>query len=239
MRGWVNNHCPKKNRCFDENYFDVIDMPNKAYFLGLIYADGWVSVHSRQNSTKMAYEFGLQLQRNDRYVLEWLNTEIGGVHSIKDMGKDSVIINNTHSSHTYSSVLRVYSEHFVRSLMNHNIMPNKTYSDNYPTVQDALFCHFLRGYFDGDGCVCANRRGRPQVHFTAFGCSFLSCIRNRLLELYGIESTLYAENERKSRLMIFRNKDVERFADIVYDAPCDVKMLRKYSKFMTLLGLAT
>ena len=238
VRGWINNHCNKKNRCFDEHYFDTIDSPNKSYYLGIIYADGWVSNHLRQDGKSASYEFGMQLQRNDRYILEQLNSELGGVHSIKDFERNCIILTNHFPSYTQSSILRIYSKHFVTSLMKHNIATDKSYADIFPIVEDNLFCHFIRGYFDGDGCVYANKYGKPQIHFTAFGDSFLSYIQSKLDSLYGIRSSIYAENENKHRLMIFRKDDVNRFFDVIYGSGCNIKMLRKYNKYITLLGLA-
>ena len=122
--------------------------------------------------------------------------------------------------------------------MKHNIATDKSYADIFPIVEDNLFCHFIRGYFDGDGCVYANKYGKPQIHFTAFGDSFLSYIQSKLDSLYGIRSSIYAENENKHRLMIFRKDDVNRFFDVIYGSGCNIKMLRKYNKYITLLGLA-
>lgn len=238
VRGWVNNHCSKKNRVFNDQYFDCIDTPEKSYFLGFIYADGWVSLHQRSNHDSINYEFGMQLQRGDSYMLDALNSALGGVHKITENENCSVIAGNNHVSHTYSSVLRVYSKPLVEALVRLNITPNKTYSRLYPNVDDDLFCHFLRGYFDGDGCIYASKSQMPQVHFTAFGDAFLQHVRRQLVRLYGINSTIYAENDRKHRLMIFRKQDVQRFFDIIYSCDCNLRLERKYEKYMTLYGLA-
>ena len=238
IRGWINNHCCKKNRVFYEDYFDFIDSLVKAYFLGLIYADGWISAHKRKETGTYAYEFGIQLQRNDRYLLDMLNSELGGVHKIDDIEANFVIADNKFPSHTLSSVLRIYSKRLALSLMNHHITTDKTYSNLFPVVDDALFAYFTRGYFDGDGCVSANKYGKPVVHFTAFGAEFLLYLQKKLDELYDINSSIYAENDRKHRLMIFRNDDVSRFYDVLYADSRSVKLTRKYDKYSTLLGLS-
>ena len=54
----------------DEDYFEVIDTPNKAYSLGLIYSDG--------NVSKNGTQFSISLQARDRDVLDKLNAEFGG-----------------------------------------------------------------------------------------------------------------------------------------------------------------
>ena len=244
IRGWVNNHCARKNRTFDEAYFDTIDTSAKAYYLGYIYADGWVSVGRRSAnsladaSLRLKYEFGMQLQRRDRYILETLNRELGGKHIIKDIQSCCLIPGNKAPSYTESSVLRVYSKRFVQALRALNIDSNKTYSSRHPVVTKELFSHFLRGYFDGDGCVYANHRGMAQVHFTAYGPSFLRYLQLRLRDLYGIQSSLYEENESKFRLIVFRYEDVRKLFDILYSDHCEYMLHRKYDKYITLLGLA-
>lgn len=238
IRGWINNHCVNKNRVFADSYFDNIDTPTKAYLLGLIYADGWISTHKRKETATYSYEFGIQLQREDRYLLDVLNSELGGVHKINDIETDYIIANNKAPSHCLSSVLRVYSKRLVLSLMNHHITTDKTYSALFPEVDDGLFAYFIKGYFDGDGCVSANNRGTPVVHFTAFGSKFLLYVQKKLDDLYGIKSSIYAENDRKHRLMIFRNADVCRFYDVIYANDCEVCLRRKYQKYSTLLGLS-
>lgn len=244
IRGWVNNHCAKKNRTFDESYFDTIDTSAKAYYLGYIYADGWISMGHRSTSmtgddmSARKYEFGMQLQRQDRYVLESFNREIGGQHIIKDIHSCHLIPGNNAPSYTESSVLRVYSKRFVQSLCVHGISNDKTYSTNHPAVNDELFSHFLRGYFDGDGCVYANRHGMAQVHFTAYGSTFLQYIQSKLRDLYDIRSCIYAENVHKFRLVVFRYGDVRKLFNVLYANSHEYMLQRKYDKYTNLLGLA-
>lgn len=52
----------------NENYFDNIDTPNKAYILGLLYADG--NNHIKNNTVSIA------LQEEDVEILRLINKEI-------------------------------------------------------------------------------------------------------------------------------------------------------------------
>lgn len=237
IRGWVNHHCPKKNRSYDDSYFDKIDTTAKAYFLGYIYADGWVTYRT-VDGRQVGHELGMQLQRGDRYILERLSGELGNVHAITDGEKVAKICNNKFETHAQFSLLRIYSARIVRSLLAKGITPEKTYSDQFPVVDPMLFPHFLRGYFDGDGCVTSNRYGMAQVHFTAFGASFLKYAHDVLLDRYQINSTIYSENSRKHRLVIFRYDDVRRFSNLIYQNSGDLRLERKYNKFVDLNGLA-
>ena len=91
IRGKLNNMGYTKNRKFNNRYFQHIDTPLKAYFLGYIFADGWVC----HNNATHNYEFGMELQEQDKYVLEKLNSELGGVHKIfYDNSKTTIILNH-------------------------------------------------------------------------------------------------------------------------------------------------
>ena len=56
IRGRLNNMGYTKIRKINDHYFDIIDIPLKAYLLGFIYADGWVY----HNENTRNYEFGIQ-----------------------------------------------------------------------------------------------------------------------------------------------------------------------------------
>lgn len=72
-----------KTRKFDDSYFNKIDTINKAYWLGLIYADGFISFNEQRRN----YEFGIELHTDDKYILDQLNDELGGVHKVTSRKK--------------------------------------------------------------------------------------------------------------------------------------------------------
>lgn len=247
--GWINNNLQNKIRTFNNHYFDVITTPNQAYWLGFIYADGWISSHRRNQvgtghssgrncGVSMCYEFGIELQREDEYLLEAFNQEIGGVHKIYQKHKQLRICNNRSITETDTSVIRVYSNPFVEGLINNGIDFNKTRSDKFPIVGDDLFPDFLRGYIDGDGCIHEMRPGVLAVHITGANIKALQHIQERLLELYGIHTSIYTENKMKHRLYCFRKKDVKHLLDIIYYNPDSIKLTRKYNKYLNFYGLA-
>ena len=55
------NNCHRKYT-LNENYFDIIDTPNKAYILGFLYADG--------SNTESKCTISMSLQEEDGYILE-------------------------------------------------------------------------------------------------------------------------------------------------------------------------
>lgn len=246
IRGWINNNLKNKYRTFNDDYFEIIDTPDRAYWLGFIYADGWISSHirshrpkenGRQNNT-VCYEFGIELQRCDEYILHKLNDAIGGVHKIKQLSHNKYVCGNKSKSVTESSVLRVYSKKFVSGLIKNGIAFNKTKSDVFPIVDDSLFIDFLRGYIDGDGCIHEMKPGVLAAHITGANKRCLEHIQEKLLFLYGIHTSLYTENDRKHRLYCFRKDDVKCLLDLIYANDNCLKLHRKYEKYKNFYGLA-
>ena len=89
IRGRLNNMGYTKVRKINDHYFDVIDTPLKAYLLGFIYADGWIC----HNEKTRNYEFGIELQASDKYILEKINTELGGLNVIYEHEPHDAISN--------------------------------------------------------------------------------------------------------------------------------------------------
>lgn len=64
IRGKANNMGLTKLRTFNKHYFHKIDTSNKAYYVGLLFADGWII----NNPKARTYECSIELQSQDRYI---------------------------------------------------------------------------------------------------------------------------------------------------------------------------
>ena len=241
LSGWIINHVQDRKlkiRQFNDKYFHEIKTPNQAYWLGFIYADGWIVLNEADSN----YEFGIELQRKDRYILEELNNALGGKHIIYDRHRDTKICSDTHTSHTDTSVLRVYSKQLVTDLYSHGIDTNKSRSDVFPVVEDSLFLDFLRGYIDGDGCIHKMRPKILGVHITGANELCFKYLRNKLLTDYNISTQIYSEDmegrQTKYRLYCFRQDDVRRLLDLIYYDKNSTKLDRKYKIYQDFYGLA-
>lgn len=60
---------------YDEYLFDQINTPAKAYFLGLMYADGCV-YHTVNSKNKTDYRTSICLQETDKTILERFRKEL-------------------------------------------------------------------------------------------------------------------------------------------------------------------
>ncbi len=135
-----------------------------AYLLGLIMADGCVYKNTLQYT----------VAKKDICILEFINKEFKSNYPIRfflNNGKDGV-------------KLIFHSKTMVEDLYKYNIFDRKTGKEKYPKLlNNELFPHFLRGFFDGDGCITFkkdNKNKRPVVFIDCSSKIFLEQIRNKL-----------------------------------------------------------
>ena len=125
----------------NENYFDVIDTQNKAYFLGLLWSDGCNFVK------KNAIILGLQ--ESDKHILDSFNKEINSNRPLRFENRND---KNANWKNVY--ILRVNNEHMSKVLESYGMVQNKSLILDFPkNLPKELYSHFMRGYFDGDGCI--------------------------------------------------------------------------------------
>ena len=226
----------KKKREKNECYFSKIDSPIKAYFLGFIFADGYI-IYNPQN---MNYELGMRLQSQDKYVLEKLNEEIGGQFCIYHNEPKTTVLQNENNKIIHSNdsdTLRVYSKKIVEDLISHGVVPNKTQNDIYPIVDDEYFFDFLRGYIDGDGCYYINN-GYTYMHITCSSQYVLKYLQQKLLT-YNIETKLYCEKAKKYRLMCISKNEMSKLVNRLYYKDDLFFLKRKYNLIEHFIGPTT
>jgi len=129
----------------DENYFDVIDTEHKAYWLGFLYADGSLSKTTSSSSGKNRLQ--LTLSVNDIEQLEKFKNDLnftGPIHKST--------LSNAYKMDTEVCYMHINSRPLCISLERHGF----ELKDNrvaIPNMSKDLIPHFIRGYFDGDGCI--------------------------------------------------------------------------------------
>ena len=138
-----NGHIPAVK---DENIFKVIDSEEKAYFLGLLMADGSIV------RDKTSYTMRLELEESDYHIMK----EFAGFLGLPE----SRIRKYTRSDkNLVTNVINIGSTKFCQNLMDKGIVPNKTGKKIIPTgVPNDLVRHTIRGLIDGDGTIRTDLR---------------------------------------------------------------------------------
>ena len=67
----------------DDNYFNIIDSEHKAYWLGFMIADGFLS-----NAGHATESFGMTLKSTDRHILEEFKKDLNSTYPIHEYTSD-------------------------------------------------------------------------------------------------------------------------------------------------------
>lgn len=139
-----------KKYIVDENYFSIIDSEEKAYWLGFLYADGYVRLKNNRSG-----QLKFKLSIKDRNHIELFNSCMNSNYKIKDY-TSSVKYNGGFSKSNVSE-LSIYNTKIVKDLIRLGCVNKKTFSIRMPDIEKSLYRHFIRGYFDGDGNIYKNK----------------------------------------------------------------------------------
>jgi len=162
----------------DENYFEKIDTEEKAYWLGFIYADGFITKRKQGQNI-----LGITLHEIE--PLEKFTKAISTNKPIR-----SYISNSKYKKNSVEYKTAIVSNKVVQDLESHGVVERKTFTLKFPKLPENLTSHFIRGYFDGDGSVfeCKSYR-KTLVHLGITICgteSFLKDLRDSIPFLKGV-----------------------------------------------------
>ena len=130
----------------NDDYFENIDTAEKAYWLGFIEADGSINKEHHSLTIGLAIRDYDQLHRFKRAI-----NATYPIHEYK------AHLNTLDRSYESCSII-ITSEKMVSDLMDKNVLPKKTKNEIPPNIDKKWYKDFIRGFFDGDGWICKNRR---------------------------------------------------------------------------------
>lgn len=152
---------------FDNTVFDIVDSEEKAYWLGFLYADGYVS------SDKNIVSIALQATDADHLskFREFLKAQAPVTHGKVKCG-----------DREYPKCsFQVCDKHFKERLSELGCFPRKSLALRFPDLSifanPSLVYPFIRGYVDGDGCLTFSKSGRLELSILGTE-HFLSGIQN-------------------------------------------------------------
>lgn len=212
------------------DYFENIDTEQKAYWLGFICADGWIS-HKKNNAGVV----GISIQYSDIQHLKKFNKSIGGNYKIIDYwSKSSIRENELISSHICR--IEVYSIKMYNDLVNLGLSNKKTYNMGFPDIDKKYVIPFLRGYFDGDGGL-SYTGNNPKIIGLSYWSASPKMIEgiSKSLDDYKIEYTLTNYQKQGFAKMYFisihsNQNNAKRFLNLIYE-DAKIYLNRKYQKY--------
>jgi len=158
----------------NHNYFDIIDTEEKAYWLGFLYADGYIRERKSGSSLEM------KLSIKDKHHLELFRESMGSNHKIVDGFNRVKYKGGVSSSHMSS--LAMYSSRLVESIKSQGFHSRKTFTIEQPNINDELIHHFIRGFFDGDGSFTFTENKRNGTGIACASEKFREFIINELFK---------------------------------------------------------
>jgi len=217
LRLW-NLHLIKGSN-IDSSLFDIIDSEEKAYWLGFLYADGYICDYHNQIELSLNYKDIHHIYKFAKFLNEKDLTKV----KISNCGK-----NNLHKRCRYI----INSEHLKNQLVKLGCTPNKSLTLTFPditifSIPDLVYS-FIRGFIDGDGCLY-NFRNRLRIEISSGSYSFLESIKQYFPEFSKID-----KNQRNNTYRIYCSGSK---ADIVGDklySNANIYLDRKYLKFAAL-----
>lgn len=214
----------------DYHYFDNIDTEEKAYWLGFLTADGWISKNKKSNAGAV----GIELQYGDICHLKKFNKSIGGNYKITDRWKICNLSKEKNKRFHMCSI-RIFSLTMYNSLTRQGFTSEKSYHFKIPTFDEHLMRHYLRGYFDGDGCFCYTNKNLSAGFIT----SSLE-LNNDIQEILKKNNLNYSTCNYISdfqtpmyRINFTKEKYKIQFLDWIYK-DSNVYLDRKYNKYLKL-----
>lgn len=219
---------------YDDKFFYNIDNELKAYWLGFIMADGYIEKIKKNNKVSaMRLEIGISSK--DEEMLE---------RFLLDIKSNAKIFNKKVKSHDVS-LLRINNTNMCRDLERLGCVNNKSLILNFPTqyISKELVRHFIRGYFDGDGCVSyyerdyIDKRNNKQYRQKNFIASFIGTEQfltelNDVLSEIGIKcnNITHGNCGNAYELKITNIPSLKLFYDYIYE-DCIICLNRKNLKF--------
>lgn len=203
----------------NENFFDIIDTEEKAYFLGFLYADGYNNTD--RNSVV------LSLKEDDKNILYKLNNLLQPEKPLQ-----YVEYRTTNSCNQYRLVIA--NKRISQKLNDLGCVKAKTYSLSFPTNEQVpmhLINHFVKGYFDGDGWI---GKSSISVVSTLSFCNSLSDIINKTLNINTYIRARHPERENNIRMLEISRKAAREFLKWMYK-DSNIHLQRKYDRYLKQL----
>ena len=219
--GWVNwmdwldtDNKQNGNRIYvvNDNYFKEWSS-DMAYILGFWFTDGYMN--------EKLGTFSVTQHKKDKYILE---------NILKKMGSDSILYRHGNNSFDF----KITSHEIVKDIKKYGGFQRKSYNIKFPKmIPQKYLSDFIRGLWDGDGCVCFQKSQKCYVSsFVSaskdFVCDLLDLLRK---EIRGFKGTINPYHN--VYVLNVGVNDTRRLRGYLYKNIYDNSLFlqRKYEKF--------
>ena len=214
---------------YNEKYFETIDSQEKAYWLGFIYADGCVRKGKHFNTLSI----GISRKDEELLIAFKQAIQLNSPTVYEDKGTCGI------------AKITINSGKMISDLIKLGCVPLKTYDVHFPdekALPNKYRRHFLRGFFDGDGCISysTDQHGYYHIKVSIVGIkSFLESISNILIEdnILKYPPGIYKSSASFTySLDISGKNNVEKIFNYFYN-DANIYLKRKNDKFIEISNL--
>lgn len=210
----------------DDTYFERIDTPNKAYFIGFLYADG--NVGKNNNIIQLG------LQARDVEILYDLKDDIKYNGPLAFVNRSA-----KHDNLQDVYILQINNKKIHDDLISLGVVPNKTHIIEYPNyIPSYLQNDFIRGVLDGDGCIHGTnlKNGKPVCQVDICGNSqFCLGLKNKIENELNIHCSIITVNRKRNgttqRVTISGRIQCLTFLNWIYK-DAELYLKRKYDTYL-------
>ena len=207
---------------FDETIFDSLESEESVYWFGFILADG--------NISKSNFTFELSLSAIDVEHLQKFN------HFSKH-NKNNVRIGSIKCGDKEFQRCRwsITNKHLWNTLYSYGCVPNKSKILEFPKIMEnsKYIRHFIRGYFDGDGCITyrkTDKELKPSISMLGTKM-FLSKVK-KILNSLNIETSevLFDKHKPETFTLNIHSKSCKDFLNFLYK-DSNIYLTRKFKRY--------
>lgn len=211
----------KRKYILNDFYFESLTV-NSAYFLGFIAADG----HITNYENKLNYLI-INIIESDKEILEKFTKEISYTGNIYFTPK---------KNGQNQSAVRICSNQIKADINKYFNSTNKTYNLYWcRNIPEDLIIHFIRGYFDGDGCVYFNKQKGNYSASIVGTENFLTGLKKYYNLSTNSEDGSIKVYDTYSHLVFSGKYLAKKFLDWIYkDSTEETRLSRKYQKYLEL-----
>lgn len=156
------------------NYFKTWSH-DMAYILGFIMADG--SIRHKDYCNTGGYAVAINIHLKDKNILDYIKSEIktkANVNIYKWTGSDSI--------YREQASLVISSKELIEDLIKLGVIPQKTGKETFPKMPKEFEIDFIRGYFDGDGCILKTTQKQKDKIYPLY-CFKITCANKSFLDI--------------------------------------------------------
>jgi hypothetical protein len=227
LKDYISTYYPnvriKGKPNFNERVFDSIDTEEKAYWLGFLFADGTISSSPLRDDATTQYQIELSLSSKDLNHLEKFAKFLEF--------KQSIYCDDVRCR------LNVYSKHMWQVLNANGCTPQKSLTLKFPKKElfrkESLIIDFIRGFWDGDGCLTWGNKEHTKPSISVFGTNEIleSIISYICPDLNPTLSILHPDQQSITKYFTISGKNAYLVSSILYKNST-IYLDRKYKKYL-------